>query len=424
MSLTQDSPLADWLAWLEKCHPVEIDLGLERIRDVYHALALPATDAKVITVAGTNGKGSSLAMLEAILLAAGYRVGAYTSPHLIAYNERIRISGQTVTDAEITHAFAEIDKARGDISLTYFEFGTLAALCCFQQAHLDVILLEVGLGGRLDAVNIIDADVALLTTVGLDHQQWLGETLDDIGFEKAGIMRAQRPVIIAERSTPESVLQYARESQSSVHQLGRQYDYLVADDSWSWRRCDGSAEFAHLPLPRLSGRQQCQNAAAVIEALQCLPDLTVSEATIKKGLQNVQLAGRCQVLRDEPLWLVDVCHNVQAVEAFASVLDDMPVTGRTHALFAMLDDKAIAAAVAAIAAQIDAWWIFDLQVARAASVDALENAILQVSPHAEVRRFGTIAAAITALQSQLHENDRVTGFGSFYTVAQIMQQGI
>ena len=422
MSLTQDSSLADWLAWLEQCHPVEIDLGLERIHRVYDALALPKSSAKVITVAGTNGKGSVVAMLEAILTAAGYRVGAYTSPHLIAYNERIRINGQPVSERNITHAFAAINRVRGAVSLTYFEFGTLAALSCFHESDVDVMLLEVGLGGRLDAVNIIDADVAMITTVDIDHQEWLGETRDKIGFEKAGIMRSQRPVIIAERTVPDSVLQYASECQARVRQLGRHYDYAVADADWSWKRCDDTTALSHLPAPALPGKQQFQNAAAVIEALQCLPELSISEPAIHRGLSDVRLVGRCQVIRTEPLWLVDVSHNVQAVQALANVIASMPVTGRTHALFAMLQDKAIAESLATIAAQIDIWWIFDLHVPRAASLETLQAAILQVNPQAQVYSFANVAAAITAMQAQLHQNDRVIGFGSFYTVAQIMQQ--
>ena len=313
------STLADWLHWQEQLHPEEIELGLKRVCQVFQQLHPEPPTFKIIIVAGTNGKGSSVAMLEAILLAAGYRVAAYTSPHLLCYNERVRLQEQAVNDALLCEAFARIDQVRGDISLTYFEFGTLAALDIFYRQGLDVAILEVGMGGRLDAVNIIDADVALITAIDVDHEKWLGNNRETIGFEKAGIMRSRRPVISSDLATPLSVVRHANDLGAPLYCLGKDFSVVPEASGWAFRDNENISRNA-LPLPALRGEHQLHNAAGVLKVLQCLDtSLPVSAQALREGLLSVRLAGRFQVIPGEVMTILDVAHNPQSAAVLAQI---------------------------------------------------------------------------------------------------------
>ncbi|WP_054774514.1 bifunctional folylpolyglutamate synthase/dihydrofolate synthase, partial [Methylogaea oryzae] len=312
------STLAEWLAWQETLHPKPIDLGLQRVRRVYDALGSGAAPF-TITVGGTNGKGSSVALLSAILRAAGYRVGTYTSPHLLRYNERIQIDGEPVDDATICEAFGRVDGARGDTSLSYFEFGTLTALDIFRRAGLDAQILEVGLGGRLDAVNIIDADAALVASIDIDHQEWLGDSRDAIALEKAGIYRRGHPAVLGDPEAPPALLSYVDEQGIALHRQGREFGYSMDGAGWNWRGSTGSLR--ELPLPAMPGKHQLLNASAVLQLLQLVQTrLPVAESAVRRGLETVRLAGRFQLIPGAPAVLADVAHNPQAARVLAEYL--------------------------------------------------------------------------------------------------------
>jgi len=420
MSFNADTPLAEWLAWLEQLHPLEIDLGLQRVQQVFDVLNPEFNNTRVITIAGTNGKGSCAAMLEAIFLQAELNVGVYTSPHLLRFNERIRINGVEASDSTITAALANVEAVRNDVSLTYFEYTTLAALQCFANANVDVMVLEVGLGGRLDAVNIIDSDVALITTVDLDHQSWLGDTRDEIGREKAGILRSDRPAVIADPAMPHSVIDYADEIGANVSLAGRDFLYSIDEQQWYWTHVELGTVDA-LPILDLPGEHQYQNAAAVIEVIHQLPDIAVTDVDVIAGLGNISIVGRGQQLAEMPNWRFDVAHNPQAIEALAQTLSDEKHLGRRHAICSMLDDKDIETALKPMLLCVDTWWIFDLQQPRAAKVERLVAAIQTQDSHASINIFPDADALLAAIASNVESQDEVVVFGSFLTVAQIMQ---
>ncbi len=332
--------LQAWLDWQLQLHTSEIELGLERVGSVWSLLHPVPLSCKVITVAGTNGKGSSVAFLEAILKAGGYRVGCYTSPHMLRYNERIRLNGAEVSDERLCLAFEEVDRARADTPLTYFEFGALAALVIFASEPLDVVVLEVGLGGRLDAVNIIDADVALITTIDIDHSDWLGETREEIGREKAGIMRPSRPVVFAGANPPLSVLRQAEHLSVPFLRNGADFSYQGDQQGWSWH---GVHRRRHaLPYPRLRGSHQLSNAAAVLAVLECLEQtLPLDQQAVRNGVREAALPGRFQVVDGAPVTILDVAHNPEAVGVLQRNLEETPCSGRTLAVFSMLEDKDI-----------------------------------------------------------------------------------
>ena len=326
--------LQGWLKWQESFHPLYIDLGLERAAQVFYALHPDYVKPPTITVAGTNGKGSSVAYLEAIYIAQGYRVGAYTSPHILKYNERIKIDGEPVSDDRICEAFARIESVRGNTSLSYFEFSTLAALDIFRRAGVDVQLLEVGLGGRLDAVNIVDPDVALITSISIDHIEWLGGTREAIGREKAGIFRAAIPAITGDPEPPESLMQSAVDQHTSLYCIGKDFDYKKQLTGWDWFSAD--RQMLQLPEPGLKGEHQYRNASAVILAVTKMDKiLPVTEASIKQGLANVHLAGRFQLIDGDIPVLLDVGHNPQAVRTLADYLAAVFPGRRIHAVFSM-----------------------------------------------------------------------------------------
>ena len=408
--------LPDWLSWQETLHPNAIDLGLARVHAVAQRMQLAQPPFAVITVGGTNGKGSTVAMLEAILRAAGYRVGAYTSPHLLRYNERVRVNGVESNDEQLCAAFARVDAARGDTSLTYFEFGTLAALDIFSQANLDAAVLEVGLGGRLDAVNIIDADVALVTSVALDHTEWLGADRDSIAREKAGIYRAGKPALFGEHEAPSSLQQHALAIGATLYRYGTDFGARPAPNAWTWW---GLGKERHaLVLPALRGPHQLQNAAGALMALELLASrVPVTQAQIRSGLMSVELPGRFQVMPGPITRIYDVAHNPHGAHALAQTLRAHVCSGRTFAVCGMLRDKDITATLAELTALVDAWYVAPVSSPRTASADALAIAARAADAGKTVFACSGIAAAQQKAISEARTGDRIVVFGSFYTVA-------
>lgn len=409
--------LEAWLAHLESLHPSTIELGLDRVRTVQDALQLYPT-FPIIIVGGTNGKGSTCAYLEASLLAAGYRVGCYTSPHLIRYNERVRIDGRMLDDGVLCDGFAAVEAGRGDMALTYFEFGTLAAVWSFAQAKLDVVILEVGLGGRLDAVNVFEPAVAIVTTVALDHQDYLGDTREQIGYEKAGIFRADRSAICADDDPPASLLQQAQECGSQLLRIGRDFGVQRAAESWTYWGPQGTR--AALPFPGMRGAQQLANAAAAIAALDCLrAQLPVTQTDLRAGLLSARLPGRFQVLPGKPDVILDVAHNPQAAQILAENLRAQACAGNTYAVFGMLRDKDIEAVIAALGGLIDGWVVAGLGGPRGASAEQLAG-LLQAQGQRVLQQCPDIAQAYRFACREAGEDDRICVFGSFHTVAEAL----
>lgn len=417
MTTTDPGPrdLAGWLAHIEACHPAEIELGLDRLHQVARRLPIDLTGCCKIVVAGTNGKGSTLAMLDAILSRAGYTTGRYTSPHFLCYNERICLSGEPVEDALLCDAFARIEAARGHIPLTYFEYGTLAALLIFSQQRVDVALLEVGLGGRLDAVNMVDADIALVTTVALDHTDWLGPDRESIGREKAGIFRAGRPALCGDPRPPASLIAHAKALGAPLQIQGRGFRYEAGESSWHWY--SETRQVTDLPLPALP----LPNAALVLAALQHFRR-AVPELAIRDGLAQVRLTGRLQrVTLGRVEALVDVAHNPEAAGYLAHWLSTRPCTGQVHLILGMLADKDIEGVIQKLIPVVDVWHPVTLDVPRGASRERLEG-LLQAAgvPAESVQGADSVAAAVRASQS-LSAADRLLLAGSFFTVAQALE---
>lgn len=404
-----------WLERIEACHPSEIDLGLERIRQVAERLELDLGGSKVVTVAGTNGKGSTVTLLDSILRQAGYTTGVYTSPHFLRYNERIRIDGAEVSDTSICDAFVRIEQARGDISLTYFEYGTLAALLCFEKARPDVLLLEVGLGGRLDAVNIVDSDVAVITSIAIDHADWLGNDRDQIGREKAGVLRAGKPLVCGDPNPPASVREAAAVGQASLLVKGEEFSFSAADDTWAWKgpgRNGAVIAFSNLVLPELP----LTNAATVLQVLALL-DVEVSPEQINAGLGVAKMTGRMQRLSlagTGHSCVLDVAHNPEAAAYLANWLAAHPVKGRTCLVLGMLADKDIAAVMELLAPQVDHWYLASLEGPRAASSTQLRELL----PEGQVfDAYDDVETALDAARKQLQQDDRLIVAGSFFTVS-------
>jgi dihydrofolate synthase/folylpolyglutamate synthase len=408
--------LAQWLDYIERQHPDTIDMGLERVREVGARMGLRRPAGKVVTVGGTNGKGSTVAFIEAIARAAGWKVGAYTSPHLLAYNERVRIDGADADDAALVEAFEAVERARGLTPLTYFEYGTLAALWQFGRSALDLAILEVGLGGRLDATNLVDADVAVVTTVDLDHQEYLGTDRERIGFEKAGIARAWKPLVLGEDDPPASVLRHAYAIGAPAIRAGCDFFFERVDaDSWRWREV--GFEIA-LPMPRLAAPVQLRNAATAIAALRAL-DRPVPRQAWARGVAAARLPARLQRLeRDGVEILVDVGHNPQAARELERWLRGHPADGRTIAVFAALGDKDLAGIAGALAPRIDAWRLAGLAsaAARGLPVDAFAERLAGTAAGEGVR-FDSVEAALQSARSQAAPGDRILVFGSFHTAA-------
>lgn len=413
--------LDDWLAWQEKLHYKKIDPGLDRVRRVYASLGGKQPASTVITVAGTNGKGSSVAMLESICHAQGFSTGSYTSPHLLRYNERIRINGIAQSDEVICDAFTAIDVARQGETLSYFEFGTLAALEIFRRFSPDILLLEVGLGGRLDAVNIIDPDIALVTSISLDHMEWLGNDLESIGREKAGIFRAGKPAICADAEPPGSLETIAEAIKAQWFALNKEFFIESEPHHWSWIGPD--VAYRDLPLPALPGVHQLNNAAGVLMALSCLPDtLAVSRQAIEQGLSVVTLPGRLQSIPGRVEQLLDVSHNTEGGEVLAAFLAGNPCKGKNYAVLGMLEGKDSRGYIRALSAHIDHWHGTGLGCERAKSAAGLCEDIQLVAADTACVCCDTIAAACAQLDRLVRPGDRLVICGSFYTVAEWLGQ--
>jgi dihydrofolate synthase/folylpolyglutamate synthase len=420
--------LSDWLAHCEQLHPKSIDLGLERVRAVAARMQIKFA-CPVITVAGTNGKGSTCAMLESILLQAGYRTGVYTSPHLVHFEERLRLNGQAADAASLATSFALVEKARGDngadISLTYFEFSTLAILDVMARAGLDVVILEVGLGGRLDAVNIIDPDCAVITSVDLDHMQLLGSDREQIGFEKAGIMRTGRPVIVSDPMPPQSVLDHAAEIDADLWRFG--VDFNVSGDKQQWGWAGRGRRYSGLAYPALRGANQLVNASGVLAALAALRErLPVTAQAVRNGLAFVELPGRFQIVPGQPTLVLDVAHNPHSVAALAANLDAMGYFPTTHAVFGAMADKDLAPMFGKVNPLIDKWYFTDLPTPRAESGAGLltrwmaQNSRKDAAGSAYADPLQALQAAIDAADPA----DRIVVFGSFYTVGGVLKDGV
>jgi dihydrofolate synthase/folylpolyglutamate synthase len=422
--------LAAWLAYIERQHAKPIELGLERMREVAQRMRLKRPAKKVITVGGTNGKGSTVAFIEAIARAAGWKVGAYTSPHLLAYNERVRIDGNDADDAALVAGFAAVEAARlapngTHTPLTYFEYGTLAALWLFERCQLDLAVLEVGLGGRLDSVNLVDADVAVITTVDLDHQDYLGHDREAIGREKAGIARAWKPLVLGDDDPPSSVLGHAYAIGASAIRANCDFFFEPVDPGhWRWREVGYAVE---LPRPRLAAPAQVRNAATAIAALRALgasiPQASIPQAAISAGVANAHARGRLQRYQRAGVEIaVDVGHNPQAARMLATWLQQAPVTGRTWAVFAALGNKDAAGVVAALAGGIDGWFLAGLEAAgpRGEGVGALVRRLYGTAA-ADGARHDTVAEALAGAQAAASPGDRILVFGSFHTVAAALQ---
>ncbi|MGE4124090.1 MAG: bifunctional tetrahydrofolate synthase/dihydrofolate synthase [Pusillimonas sp.] len=423
---TSASSLADWLGFLETAHPKAIDLGLTRVQTVAARLGVAQPESVVITVGGTNGKGSTCAMLEAILLAAGYKVGLYTSPHLVNFNERIRVNGDNVTDARIVAQFDRIHRACNDVSLSYFEYATLAALCEFVDNPVDVIILEVGLGGRLDAVNLVDSDCAIITSVDIDHTEWLGDTREKIGWEKAHIYRAGRPAICADPVPPQTLVDYATDLGADLWLVGRDFNY--SGDRQQWAYGGRAQRRSGLAYPALRGANQLLNASAVLAALEALRDrLAVPQQAVRMGLAQVMLPGRMQILPGSPAVVLDVAHNPHAAAGLAQNLDSMPFYPYTHAVVGMFSDKAIEQTLAKLAPRIDHWYCATLDGPRATTGQALAEHVRRVIGSQEgkdeavtVSVYDDPIQAFAAAQKQAADNDRILVFGSFHTVGPVL----
>ncbi|MGX5729801.1 bifunctional tetrahydrofolate synthase/dihydrofolate synthase [Pseudoxanthomonas beigongshangi] len=417
MSLPQT--LDDWLAYIEQLHPKSIDMGLERVRAVADTLGLGRPAGRVITVGGTNGKGSTVAFIESIGRAAGWRVAAYTSPHLLRYNERVRIDGDEASDEQLIAAFAAVEQTRGEVPLTYFEFGTLAALWLFQQAQLDLAVLEVGLGGRLDAVNLVDSDVAVITTVDIDHVDWLGPDRESIGREKAGIARAWKPLVLGEIDSPSSVLRHAYAIGANALRLGSDFFQEAIDGQrWRWREVGAELE---LPNPPLAAPVQRNNAAAAIAALRAL-DTPPPDAAFAEGIAAARLPGRLQLLvRDGVDIVVDVGHNPQAARELATWLRAQP-PAPTHLVYAALADKDAAGVVAAFDGLDVRWHLAGLEpdTPRGQDVASLAGRLADTAA-ASGQRYATVAGALASARGEASAGARILVFGSFHTAAEALR---
>ena len=402
------SPLATWLSYLENLHSKTIDLGLARVSQVGGNLDVLKPAPFVFTVAGTNGKGTTCRTLETILMAAGYKVGVYSSPHLVRYTERVRVQGAELPESAHTASFAAIEAARGETSLTYFEYGTLSALWLFKQAALDVVILEVGLGGRLDATNIVDADVSVVTSIALDHTDWLGPDRESIGREKAGVFRAHRPAVVGEPDMPHTIADVAREKGAQLLQRDVDWRYSVEGDSWTFS--DAQGELRNLPLPNVPQ----PNAATALAALRA-SGLKVSEAVIREGIASAILLGRFQTIQLEPRVILDVAHNPHAAAYLAGRLKSLPKTGRVLAVIGMLHDKDIAGTLACLEDVVDSWYCAPLEGPRGATAEQLREHL----------RAGTVFTSVVqawhAAMADAAPEDTVLVCGSFHTVAHVME---
>ncbi|KQP43408.1 bifunctional tetrahydrofolate synthase/dihydrofolate synthase [Pseudorhodoferax sp. Leaf274] len=416
--------LADWLAHCEQLHSRAIDLGLDRVRQVAERMQL-RFECTVITVAGTNGKGSTCAMLESIAGQAGWRTGVYTSPHLVRFEERCRIAGEAVAEADLLPQFARVEAARGDTTLSYFEFTTLAILGCMADAKLDLAVLEVGLGGRLDAVNVIDADCAVITSIDLDHMEFLGPDRESIGFEKAGILRPGRPAIVSDPMPPASIARHAQAIGADLWQSGVDFNFSGDQQQWAW--AGRGKRYSGLAYPALRGANQLLNAAGVLAALMAVRErLPIPAQAVRAGLALVELPGRFQIVPGQPTLVLDVAHNPHAASALAANLDAMGFFPNTHAVFGAMADKDLDGILRRMAPVVEHWYFCDLPGARAARAVDLQQRWQALNTRKDVQsstHAGPVPALAAAVASA-NPADRILVFGSFLTVGGVLEQGL
>lgn len=410
--LTEKEIFDNWLKHIYLLHPLEIDLSLERVREVARRLNLLTPTSVVVTVAGTNGKGSTVAGLEAIYLQHGYRVGAFTTPFLFKHNETVRIQGTSVSDEIFNSAFSEVEIARAEIGLTPFEFNTLAALVIFQQQNLDVWLLEVGLGGRLDAVNIIDPTLAIITSIDLDHTDRLGATRELIALEKAGILRPNQTAVCGDIDPPISLLEFSKQQNVRLMCITRDFNYSTKKKLLNWN--SQTQQFTDLPMPQL----RIQNIASVLMAIELLQKkLPVDTNSIRRGISMVKLPARLQIIQDKCTIVLDVAHNPAAVKALADCLIENPTTGKTLAVFSMLDDKDIVSAVNRIKSCIDHWYVAEMESTRACRLSKLENILNNAAVN--WKSFERLSLAYQEALNAATSDDRIIVFGSFYVISEL-----
>lgn len=420
-----------WLAYCERLHPQNIALGLDRVREVAQRMGLQF-DCPVITVAGTNGKGSTCAMLEAVALQSGYRPGVYTSPHLVHFEERCRVGGEIVKAEELIPHFEAVEQARvkdgKEVALTYFEFTTLAILRLMSLSRLDVAILEVGLGGRLDATNIIDADCAIITSIDLDHMELLGPDRESIGREKAGIMRAGRPVIVSDPVPPQSVIDHATEIGADLWRFGKDFNYDGDKQQWGW--AGRGRRYAGLAYPALRGANQLMNASGVLAAYEAIRGkLPVTAQAVRTGLSMVELPGRFQIVPGQPTLVLDVAHNPHSVAALTANLDAMGYFPTTHAVFGAMADKDWEPMLTKVGPLVDRWYFTDLPTPRADSAENLKAKLQQLQAQGVIRKdvnmqtFANPQQALDAAVAATEAADRIVVFGSFFTVGGVLQNG-
>ena len=414
------SSLEGWLDWLETLHPKKIDLGLGRTKQVLSALGLERPPFRVITIGGTNGKGSCVALLESIYLEAGYRIGAFTSPHLWRYNERLRVDGRETTDDELIAIFGKIELVRGDVTLSYFEYSTVAAIAEFARREVQIAILEVGLGGRLDAVNALDPDASMIVSIDLDHQAWLGDSRDAIGFEKAGILRRARPGIVADRDPPATLLAYAQNLGTALRLLGRDFDYELLSDG-GWRYQATASESLILPVPSFGGRVQLGNVAACVAVIRSLEtELPVRDAALGRGIERARLPARLERrLLDGVEWIFDVAHNPAAARVLADELACSRKPRRTIAVFAAMADKDLAGIIEPLIPVVDEWLVTRAPTERGASTDTLLSVLIE-SDAKSTQAQPVVAEACRYARSLAEDGDRVLVFGSCYMVGPAM----
>lgn len=423
--------LQDWLSWQESLHSQTMDFDLQRLKSVYDRLNLPPLAKKTVIIAGTNGKGSCVAMLQSIYSQAGYKVGAYTSPHLLHYNERININQQAVSDKQLIKAFESIEAIRDDTSLTYYEYGTLAAFICFAESGLDIAILEVGLGGRLDATNIIDCDAAIISSLSLDHQAWLGDTIEQIAYEKAGVLREHQQAFCGVYDPPTSLLEHANSINLHVNIIGRDFD--IEKDTISWQITSGEQDqqnYGPIVTPKLSGEHQYRNAACVVQLCRTWQaNFPVELNDINKGLATTQLAGRCEIIAQKPEIIIDVAHNEGAIIELDHYLQGLPKPAGCYVILAILDDKPAEAFFTYLEKYTDHWFFTQVETPRALAASQLKSRYLRYHKAADTEalpcsQHKTVENALKAAAKKAGELDRVLIIGSFYTVSEALQHAL
>lgn len=411
--------LQEWLDWQETLHSKKIELGLERVSAVADDMGIDKPAYIKIVVAGTNGKGSIVTTLESIYHHAGYRVGAYTSPHLLHYNERIRIDQQNVDDDALCKAFEQVDSSRGDTSLSYFEFGTLAAMQIFNESSLDVAIYEVGLGGRLDAVNILDADVAIVSSIGIDHVQWLGSTRESIGHEKAGVFRAKQPAICGDADPPNSLIEYAGKVGANLYLINQHYSYEKQKDVWSFK--SEKINWDGLPMPSLYGETQVGNAATALMGLVHVDEkLPVTRESVDRGLANISLPGRFQRIQGSCEIILDVAHNLDSAKVLVDNLKQLKPASKTIAVFAVLADKDVCGIIECVGGMFDEWHISQLDSERALEKETLKKQLDNCCHDCSTYTYNSISEAYTVAKKSVDKSMRIVVFGSFLTVAEVL----